>query len=1845
MKKAVIFILFFVCFVKLSAYEFSVTLPTINISVQNNNGVAEFDWSEAINVADPGDPALPVYTVDFILPDDADMNSVSATILNASPEVLSGNFDVFPTSPIEMENSGRHYWPIHPENIDENGRNRLIYGGNGVNAYNGFLHSSWIEKIVKNKWKSVNLVKVYVRAYDWNPATQKLKKLTGGTLKISVSTSNNNSGNLITLPYFSPATAIDLAFLMERSANRGDITIGNINSSNPYSVLRSYMQGSISFDSFANIVPSTLYIITTNNIVTNSKMLERFIASKNHRGFAVSVVTENMTYVYNNGKTTSSGGWLNNNSSPRSDQIRNYLKQNARYYGINYVLLIGNPHPGSCYAAPEYNDPEKMDNSACVYDGTNEGDIPMKWINFDANSKFEGDYCTGYDGNTSSCPELNWLAPGDLRRAVPSDIYYSSLSQNWNSNNNELIGESGDETGDDIGLIINDVHLGRIPVYNNDIDALDRYFQKVVRYENTLKNYKPNGKETIETLRHKIFAVMNYMDNHTDRDETPNWMFAEDLNALPINHGFTFDFLMRNDDLLDWIYPIELESYCDDTNKGGFKLRQESDDEDVCKVDKYYSNFFPSELATFNSVDLNIDWEENDGGRSKNTQIMKKWTLGRYGVVLWSSHGIRTGAVINEEYVSNLNDYYPVHTFQASCQTGWPEDPDNLAFSLLKNGAITTIAAVRNSNGYSTRFNELTGKFEASDDQKKNTSQKLALLYLHRFLKNHSSGYSFSRAIAEFTEDKYKKNAIIYVLYGDPTLSVTTWRTSGDDADKDGVTDDFDNCPLYNPDQLDSDIDGISDDYDNCPLTPNPEQDDLDGDDVGDACDNCSGVKNPRTEYELNSEFVLGYLGENNNEGAYKKGLCLIAKSDSIFFPRYVCKMQPDSDLDGIGDACDFASTEILVENEENLGFANSKFADTRSLILQNTLLFGTINQYSTIKLDMPENSGKDLDYCEQTDADNIQCNAVVHYCSVNYEDLNLWGKEGYCSTAEKEGGSSMLNKNFGYSHGSDDFSQESRKSWHHRISVADSTDDTKAENWRNTFLDTTATDYEPNNDPIRKSVKVSTLGKKVIWNWRRDWYEFNNCERDPSVVSICQNLLNGGEYNVRNTMYYALSTSIVPIEGDNLKQGDIPEYIYNSQIPSPPPAPHPNTQTTMINPFYFPPTNTNKFTRAARYNIEPMKLNYHTKMFTPPASAPIELPNVELCPSCYYDIPIQFIGMTEIYPDDYVSRYEIRKDFEDNVMLKSQRIVFPQWLILFSEATPSEMMGVVKEGDEYFLVLNTSNSGANWNKLGEIENWDDNIVSMSLVKTTAANFFIAERRDQTKHLYAIESANDVPQLLNNVNELPELVYTLTDLGAVSVSGDPIKLVYLNGKLYLLEQSSTNFKMYSYNGSNFVEIQGTMPPQRNILNVATSGKYMFLAGGTDFSSNALSDLWRFDSETDTWTLVTNALQGDFRKVIIQEVDGEIIAFNPVINGNRTFPAFKFVNAELIENITISHFTIPVPYNELLNGNYCLKETGTTLQGGLETGGECVPFTHPWYNSFSAGATVYSLDGKGDRLYVGTNNAIKVYDISDPTSPVLVSSFSTSSRVNDLKVYGDTIFAATNGGLYKLDASNDTLTQTLFVSAFLNYQYKVEVYNGKLYVGDDSGIKVRDLETMSVLTSVNNGSVLDFAIENGEIGLYKDALFSPVEIRDAETLTLKANEFFGCFEIEVGSSDGRFYLSCDDETYRFEDDGDGGVSFTELSGDIWELQDVYTFDGYTYFYDENTIWISTSSDVPALCGNGIVEGDEVCDGGQIDCAELDVSGNVSTNSGFVSGTATCNATCDGYNTNNCSDDGW
>jgi Zn-dependent metalloprotease len=105
-----------------------------------------------------------------------------------------------------------------------------------------------------------------------------------------------------------------------------------------------------------------------------------------------------------------------------------------------------------------------------------------------------------------------------------------------------------------------------------------------------------------------------------------------------------------------------------------------------------------------------------------------------------------------------------------------------------------------------------------------------------------------------------------------------------DDYDNDGDKDYNDNCPFDpNPTQVDTDqdgegdacevdtdLDGVNVPEDNCPLVPNTNQQDTDGDHFGDACDDCPNDADP--------VWAFGVDGQ---------------------------PYQPDSDEDGIPDACD----------------------------------------------------------------------------------------------------------------------------------------------------------------------------------------------------------------------------------------------------------------------------------------------------------------------------------------------------------------------------------------------------------------------------------------------------------------------------------------------------------------------------------------------------------------------------------------------------------------------------------------------------------------------------------------------------------------------------------------------------------------------------------------------------------------------------------------------------------------------------------------------------------------------------------------------------------------------------
>ncbi|MCP4283824.1 MAG: S8 family serine peptidase, partial [Gammaproteobacteria bacterium] len=122
----------------------------------------------------------------------------------------------------------------------------------------------------------------------------------------------------------------------------------------------------------------------------------------------------------------------------------------------------------------------------------------------------------------------------------------------------------------------------------------------------------------------------------------------------------------------------------------------------------------------------------------------------------------------------------------------------------------------------------------------------------------------------------------------DVLLTATVTDTCPDDPDKvePGM------CGCGNPD-TDSDNDGTPDCYDNCRNTPNADQVDSDGDDVGNACDPCSNDPN-KTEPGVCGCGVPDTDSDNDNIPD------CIDNCPSVPNPN-----QKNTDLDGLGDACD----------------------------------------------------------------------------------------------------------------------------------------------------------------------------------------------------------------------------------------------------------------------------------------------------------------------------------------------------------------------------------------------------------------------------------------------------------------------------------------------------------------------------------------------------------------------------------------------------------------------------------------------------------------------------------------------------------------------------------------------------------------------------------------------------------------------------------------------------------------------------------------------------------------------------------------------------------------------------
>ena len=357
----------------------------------------------------PGRPMLPAQNVRVLLPPDANPKDVSVAIRNPVIKPLDGEWDI-PAAPPYAASDGRIVWPTNVRISD--GRDTTIY------SRNAFYPDAHIERAIVGRLRQWKIAVVTVYPYRYNPVTKKLHLLQRGELVIDY---KSIVGPAVALRTPRPGTAAG----EDRRRTLASSAINFESVAGAYSTEVPQPQPG---DGSAEFV-----IITTSSIVSQSTRLSAFITAKTGMGFSVAVITE--------GASEDSTHYVSGSScNQRADNIRSWLENHYGSLGIEYVLLLGNPHPSSF--ASSYSIPMKM----CY---------PRRG---------EGTY-----------------------EESPTDMYFAELTGDWDNNSNGYYGEYADVGSGGIDMMC-EVQVGRIPVYDTgstQIGYLDSILDKTVAYESS----------------------------------------------------------------------------------------------------------------------------------------------------------------------------------------------------------------------------------------------------------------------------------------------------------------------------------------------------------------------------------------------------------------------------------------------------------------------------------------------------------------------------------------------------------------------------------------------------------------------------------------------------------------------------------------------------------------------------------------------------------------------------------------------------------------------------------------------------------------------------------------------------------------------------------------------------------------------------------------------------------------------------------------------------------------------------------------------------------------------------------------------------------------------------------------------------------------------------------------------------------------------------------------------------------------------------------------------------------------------------------------------------------------
>jgi hypothetical protein len=310
--------------------------------------------------------------------------------------------------------------------------------------------------------------------------------------------------------------------------------------------------------------------------------------------------------------------------------------------------------------------------------------------------------------------------------AVPSDYYYSVLNGSWDLNGNGQFGEYGENGLGDFGSGGVDptqweLAVGRIPVYSTDPDKitrLDQVLRKTMAYE--------AAQESDTSWRRSGLVAAE--------GEIRVW-FGEAMASMYASQPGYLGTYRVYDAANCWPQPPS----------------------DPCGQNLPYVNGTPLT-------------DQPDALTCSVANVKDGWLSHTPGLVSWLTHGGWNGAagVMDNAAANALKESTPAIVFHGSCWTGNPYDDNNLAWVMLRKGAVGAVAATQVSHGPG----QMTDPFPAEKWFGSNAGMA------HAFMGEVQDNIPIGVALAQIKENTlyencyYWQNYAAYALYGDPSVKI-----------------------------------------------------------------------------------------------------------------------------------------------------------------------------------------------------------------------------------------------------------------------------------------------------------------------------------------------------------------------------------------------------------------------------------------------------------------------------------------------------------------------------------------------------------------------------------------------------------------------------------------------------------------------------------------------------------------------------------------------------------------------------------------------------------------------------------------------------------------------------------------------------------------------------------------------------------------------------------------------------------------------------------------------------------------------------------------------------------------